>query len=263
MARPEKQGLDYFSHDINSNSDPKIEYIETVYGLTGYAIYFKLLEKIYSNGYWLKWTDRDEIFMVKRYQMDLSVFKSLMTDFFNEGLFDRQLYEKYQILTSQSIQNRYFSAIERRKKVYINKIYLLSEPEIPNKVVIVYINGLNDNINNLNGDINGKNVELNGINADIGTQSKVKESKVKESKERKTFIPPSVNDVKAFFQEKGYKQDIAQKAFDYYSTAGWVDSKGNKVRNWKQKMIAVWFKDENRSKEQPSYPRKTLEELIS
>ena len=99
MARPEKQGLDYFSHDINSNNDPKIEYIETVYGLTGYAIYLKNNEKIYSNGYWLKWSDRDEIFMVKRYQMDLSVFKSLMADFLNEGLFDRQLYEKHQILT--------------------------------------------------------------------------------------------------------------------------------------------------------------------
>jgi nitric oxide reductase large subunit len=29
--------------------------------------------------------------------------------------------------------------------------------------------------------------------------------------------------------------------------ANWVDSKGSKIRNWKQKMINVWFKDENKT----------------
>jgi hypothetical protein len=44
----------------------------------------------------------------------------------------------------------------------------------------------------------------------------------------------------------GYTKESAIKAFNYYDCAGWKDSKGNKVRNWKQKMQAVWFKDENK-----------------
>ena len=35
---------------------------------------------------------------------------------------------------------------------------------------------------------------------------------------------------------------IARKAFDYYNEAHWIDGKGNKVLNWKQKLISVWFK---------------------
>jgi hypothetical protein len=31
-----------------------------------------------------------------------------------------------------------------------------------------------------------------------------------------------------------------------YSVADWHDSKNNKILNWKQKAINVWFKDENR-----------------
>lgn len=59
------------------------------------------------------------------------------------------------------------------------------------------------------------------------------------------FIPPAVDEVKDYFKAKGYKAEIAQKAFDYYEAAGWIDSKGNKVRNWKQKMIANWFRPEH------------------
>lgn len=62
-------------------------------------------------------------------------------------------------------------------------------------------------------------------------------------KKKNTF--PSIEDVKDFFREKGYSQDTAVKAFEYYSINQWKDGKGNPVRNWKQKMIAVWFKPEN------------------
>ena len=67
----------------------------------------------------------------------------------------------------------------------------------------------------------------------------------KPIKENKSiFIKPSVNEVIAYFEEKGYKKEIAEKAFNYYDSADWKDSKGNKVKNWKQKMNGNWFKDE-------------------
>ncbi|RYD51199.1 MAG: hypothetical protein EOP52_12445 [Sphingobacteriales bacterium] len=61
-----------------------------------------------------------------------------------------------------------------------------------------------------------------------------------------SFQPPSREDVRAYFNANGYRQEIADRAFDYYEAGAWKDSKGNRVRNWKQKMLAVWFKDENR-----------------
>ena len=59
-----------------------------------------------------------------------------------------------------------------------------------------------------------------------------------------------MQDVKSFFLEKGYRQDAAERAFEYYNTAQWKDSSGKQVKNWKQKMLAVWMKDENKATDQ-------------
>jgi hypothetical protein len=58
--------------------------------------------------------------------------------------------------------------------------------------------------------------------------------------------PPLLVDILQYVKEKGYKEEIAVKFHEYYSVNDWKDSKGNKVKNWKQKLIAVWFKDENK-----------------
>ncbi|NBU80622.1 MAG: DUF1376 domain-containing protein [Flavobacteriaceae bacterium] len=60
------------------------------------------------------------------------------------------------------------------------------------------------------------------------------------------IVDINVNEVINYFKEKGYKEEIAIKAFNYYNEANWHDAKGNKVINWKQKMQSVWFKDENK-----------------
>jgi|694.fasta_scaffold56763_5 hypothetical protein len=64
----------------------------------------------------------------------------------------------------------------------------------------------------------------------------------------KIFIPPALSDVQSYFQENGYSLESANKAFNYYATNNWADSKNNKIKNWKQKMIGVWFKEENKAK---------------
>lgn len=72
------------------------------------------------------------------------------------------------------------------------------------------------------------------------------ESKIEIEKKVKEI---NINDIKLYFFENGYSEISAQKFFDYYSVASWKDSKGNKVKNWKQKAQAVWFKDENKIKD--------------
>jgi hypothetical protein len=74
-----------------------------------------------------------------------------------------------------------------------------------------------------------------------------KNEKNDKNKDRATQTHPTLQDVKSYFAEKGYKVEVGIRAFEYYDSAGWKDSKGNPVRNWKQKMIAVWMKDENKA----------------
>jgi hypothetical protein len=58
--------------------------------------------------------------------------------------------------------------------------------------------------------------------------------------------PPTKEDVINYFKEKGYKPELGTKAWESYDVANWHDSNGKKIRNWKQKMIQVWFKDEHK-----------------
>ena len=66
-----------------------------------------------------------------------------------------------------------------------------------------------------------------------------------KARNEKGFIPPTPEEVRQYFSDKGYSEEAANKAYDYYSAGNWKDSKGKRVKNWKQKMIAVWFKAEN------------------
>ena len=52
---------------------------------------------------------------------------------------------------------------------------------------------------------------------------------------KKNFVPPTLEECKAYAETKGYDIDVEQ-FFDYYDSADWHDSKGNKVKNWKQRM---------------------------
>lgn len=63
---------------------------------------------------------------------------------------------------------------------------------------------------------------------------------------RRKFVAPLLTEVENFFTENGYKVETARDAFKYYSEGNWKDSRGHIVKNWKQKMRGVWFKEENK-----------------
>jgi hypothetical protein len=80
-------------------------------------------------------------------------------------------------------------------------------------------------------------------------QAYINNEKMKTSKQNKRdFIPPTVEEVRKFFDENGYSPEAGEKACNYYAEAAWHDSHANPVLNWKQKMRSVWFKDENKKK---------------
>lgn len=64
------------------------------------------------------------------------------------------------------------------------------------------------------------------------------ESSLNESagKKRKEFIPPTLEDVTAYAEERG-RVDLAKKFFDYFEAGNWHDSEGKPVKVWKQKFI--------------------------
>ncbi len=63
---------------------------------------------------------------------------------------------------------------------------------------------------------------------------------------KKKFIPPTLEEIEEYCKER--KNNVDSKAFyDYFNEGNWVDSKGNKVKNWKQKII-TWEKNNTQLK---------------
>jgi hypothetical protein len=83
--------------------------------------------------------------------------------------------------------------------------------------------------------------EANQADSDSDSDS----DSVNDSKRgKKRNIHPTVEDVIAYFKEKGYSEAGARKAHEYYELNDWHDSEGKPVIAWKQKMFNNWLKDE-------------------
>ena len=163
MARLLKEGLDYFSLDCHM--DDKIKLIQAEFGLKGFAIVVKLWQVIYrEHGYYSEWNKEKELLFAHDECSDCGVqlVQNIVSACIERGIFSKDLFEKYSILTSRGIQKRYFSAVARRKKSELKKEYLLLSVDKNN----IYVdNNSNNTVNNSNNAVNNK-------------QSKVKESKV-------------------------------------------------------------------------------------
>lgn len=62
----------------------------------------------------------------------------------------------------------------------------------------------------------------------------------KEIYKEKRFIKPTLEEIETYCKERN--NNVNPKTFyEYFETGNWIDSKGNKVKNWKQKII-TWEK---------------------
>lgn len=88
-------------------------------------------------------------------------------------------------------------------------------------------NALSDNNSNALNALN-----INALNSDSESGDKSPTTKRK----KKSFVPPTLEEIQAYVKERNSDVD-AKKFFDFYSAGEWKDSKGNPVKNWKQKLI--------------------------
>ena len=203
----------YFSHDLGARNDPKLINLQMELGHEGKGLFWDLIEILYEqDGYIFECDIKSISFAL---HADYERIKIVLTSYdlfkFGEGK-----YWSESVL--RRLEIRYSKSEKARESV--NKRWERQR----------------NNTNVLPTQYEGNTIK----------ESKVKESKgdkVKKDNANK-FAPPTLIEVQEYFKEKGYKN--ADKAFDFYNEANWHDSKGNKVKNWKQKMLSVWFKDENK-----------------
>lgn len=159
-GRPQKSGLDYFPLNVDIDSDDKIELIEAKYGIQGFGVVIRLFMKIYKNGYFYEWGEKEQLLLSKRLNVDINLITEVTNSALHWELFDERVFKKHGILTSRGIQRRYLEAVRRRQMVEMDKEHCLLDK------------------NELNSYSNLIIVDNKSENDVIKKQSKVKYSKV-------------------------------------------------------------------------------------
>ena len=162
MARPIKEGLDYFPLNVVLNS--KFEIIEARFGIKGFAVIVKLFQHIYgTKGYYCEW-DEDVLFVfAKRIGVGANSVSEILNTAIKKGIFDEEMYKKYSILTSKGIQQRYVEAKRGGYERICSKYLLISIPKTEE-------NGLETGVNATKTDVN------------VTASTQRKENKIKENK---------------------------------------------------------------------------------
>ena len=171
------KGLQYFPLDVNFFENNKIAIIISDYGLEATAVVLKLFSQIYKSGYYMDWNEKiGKIFSASFHtKYSYATIMNLVNSLVEEDIFNKRMYEEYHILTSEKIQNCFFSATVRRKKQKIsNPEYLLIADMIPSSTTP-------------NEHLNDDSVDKNPKIACNFEQSKVDKSKVKNSKENESI----------------------------------------------------------------------------
>ena len=130
MARIAKSGLEYFPFDIDFFQDIRIRKLIKRQGGKAVTVYALLLCLIYKNGYFMQWDDELPFIGSEMSGFEEAYVSEVIKTCLSLGLFDKNLYETEQVLTSKGIQVRYCNIQRLNKRMSrIDKYSLLNEPQ--------------------------------------------------------------------------------------------------------------------------------------
>ncbi|OMF54706.1 hypothetical protein BK138_16255 [Paenibacillus rhizosphaerae] len=119
MARPRKEGMDYFPHDTDAVNDTKIEALRMLYGNDGYAFYFILLELIYRQpNFELDVSDAETIqILARKVEVTPEKFNNMLQTAIKRECFDASAYHERCVLTSEGVKKRSKVVTDKREKM--------------------------------------------------------------------------------------------------------------------------------------------------
>lgn len=226
--------MKWFKHDSNSIHEAKLEKLIQKYGIEGYGLYYACIELISQrlSGDNIDFElHHDAETLAVKFKIDTLRVEEIMKFCVREGIF------QYNINSKKIMCLRLFEMLD---------VSTSQNPEIKKIASDGSYKKLLES-----------NSRLDKIRLDETTQDEIREEKNKEHKEKKRFTPPSLNDVLKYIADNKYNVD-GKQFYNYFTTGGWVDSNGNKVKNWKQKII-TW--ESHSSKKKNDRKAETVEDI--
>lgn len=204
MARPLKNGVDYWAFDCDLFEDKKIRLIRSEFGCKGVYTAIKLISACYrEGGYYKSWDDEDCFLIAEGEGLAPGFVAEVVKGCIKRGLFNETVFDTFRVLTSAGIQRRFLRAVAKnRESTIITEEYWLldisSERDVPDgilcKLDFKKLNGMGNSI------INTENYKKRLENL----QNKIEQNKLKYSKESgaagNSFIEKS-HDIEDFYRQ--------------------------------------------------------------
>lgn len=160
MARPTKQGIDYFPLDVEWDQKHELYALETE--AEGIGILITIWQMIYKNeGYYIENGDDLLLLIKKKTSKPIELIRSCIDTAIKREVFNGKMHKRYKILTSKALQKRYFTAAKQKKIINYYKKYILVD-------ITTY-----DNLVSIN--VNKENIDENATNVEVDVEVKVKE----------------------------------------------------------------------------------------
>ena len=203
MARPTKQGIDYFPLDCVFDDDLQLFITEN--GADSLGILVVVWQMIYQNdGYYIVYDKKLPLKVKQRILSDVGRIKDVINEAVKWGIFNESVFNKHKILTSSGIQKRYLIGSRSKKEVLIYT-----------DLMLIDVSGVGNAVN-----VAG-NPEKSAGNA----------TNVKVNGKPSHFTPPTKTQFTEYMIEKSYRFD-PDIFLDHYQSNNWMVGK-NKMKDWK------------------------------
>lgn len=213
------KGSQYFPHDYDARQDIKIVRLMASRGVEGYGIYWAILEELYKAGGKLPLVECESIAFALH--LDCKCIASVVQEFDlfkNDGQFFWSESVNRRVEVRQNISIKRQNAAKKRWDD-ANAMQVQSKTQKTDAIAPTNIEIIKDN---------------NTLSNDKGVGEK-----------RTRFVPPTLEEVKAYVNEKGYTNVDPEKFFLFYESKGWFVGK-NKMKSW-HAAVGNWAKTERQT----------------
>lgn len=254
MARPIKEGVDYFPFDTNFFNDDKVKLLRSEFGAKGiYVLVYLLCEMYGKNGYFIKW-DKNKCFLVSDGAgcgCSPSYISELISGALRCSFFDERVFKLFGVLTSAGIQRRYIRMFNSRDYICVFEEYWLLNINDKNDVPTGVLNKLA-----FKKVFGTENPNKNTENPNKSTENP--ESIIKDTivSQRESKHAPTLEEVKKFCNKEKLKIN-PEKFYYFYSARNWQG-----ILNWKEK-AREWNSIEKTKPDYATYDLDLFEKMLN
>lgn len=218
--------MEWFKHDSDATMDSKIKKVLMRYGVTGYAIYFHCLELIADS------VSKDNLTFELEHDAEI-----IADDLRIQGNKDKSGREIVEEIMHYMIELNLFE--ESGGRIFCFKMLKRIDCSMTsNPKFRAMINDAKSNMASLPHHVTVMTPSCSNHDTIMQDKNRLEEIREDESildtdagSKTKRFVPPTVDEVKAYCLERNNNID-AQYFCDYYESKGWMIGK-NKMKDWK------------------------------